>query len=136
MPSWSSVASRSTGGRSNCRPWGSGPGIRSEETASREADPRLRFAHRLRGAAARCRAPRQRERGRAGGRAVLRLRSRPCGGCARPWVRLTLIRGRKRIALWAESRGPDVVLRNTYSGPADPVRATVDVLLGRMLADF
>jgi hypothetical protein len=55
---------------------------------------------------------------------------------ARPWVRLTLIRGRKRIALWAESRGSDVVLRNTYSGPADPVRATVDVLLGRMLADF
>jgi hypothetical protein len=55
---------------------------------------------------------------------------------ARPWVRLTLIRGRKRIALWAESRGSDLALRRTYSGPGDPVRPTVDALLDRMLADF
>jgi len=54
----------------------------------------------------------------------------------RPWVRLTLIRGRKRIALWAESRGSDLALRKTYSGPGDPVRPTVDALLDRMLADF
>ena len=58
---------------------------------------------------------------------------------ARPdaaWVRLTLIAGPERTVLWAEARGSARSRRESYAGPADPVRPAVEGLLARMLADF
>jgi len=49
-----------------------------------------------------------------------------------PHVRLTLIHGSARTELRAESGD----LRKTYSAPAAPPRQSLDLLLGRMLADF
>ena len=49
-----------------------------------------------------------------------------------PRVRLTLIHGSARTELRAESGD----LRKTYSAPATPPRQSLDLLLGRMLADF